>query len=134
MRTAAKIVIDVDDNSTVEIPYEYYTNGKQSGSKAKFYYVDIDEYERRVRADERKRIKDRQIKNRKETIQMSKAAAKYIWQKAVGVAIIFSSVFLANFSYSLCGKISLRDWIMLALTVPVGLFFVFSKHWIFKKM
>ena len=143
MTSTARIVLDVNENETVEIPFEYAdncSNGKTKrsayktqGSKAKFYYLDIKEYERRVRADERKRIKKQKHDNIVNFVKTSKALIKYAWQKSVGAAIVLSAINIVYNSYVVNGVMSFIDWSIAFLTIPVGLYIFFTNQFFFKK-
>lgn len=143
MTNTARIVFDINERESVEIPFEYnetHDNNhtkrkaqKAKGSKSKFYYLDIKEYERRVRADERVRLKKQKEQRRKDFIKLSKAFIKYAWQKSVGFGIVFSSAYIAYSNYSINEKIGFMNWLLMALTIPVGLYMFFSNYFFFKK-
>ena len=137
----ARIVFDVNDSQSVEIPFEFNNNNVGGfaknrgarGSKAKFYYLDINEYERHIRADERVRIKKQRKKCIKDTICFTKAIVKYTWQKAVGLCIVVNAVSAMYSNYLANTNISFSNWLVALLTIPVGLYLIFSKYYLFKR-
>lgn len=139
----AKIVFDVSDTESVEIPFEFnntqdygrtkYKAQKVKGSRSKFYYLDIKEFERQVREDERIRIKRQREQRIKDTIKISKAIAKYTWQKAVGACIVFNAAYIMYSNYLTNNTIGFGNWTLMLLTIPVGIYMLFSKQFFFKK-
>ena len=139
----ARIVFDINDNESVEIPFEFnntqdygrtkYKAQRVRGSRSKFYYLDIKEFERRVRADERARIKRQKAQRIKDVVRISKAIIKYTWQKAVGVCIVFSAIYTMYSNYVVNNAVNFGDWMLMFLTIPVGVYLIFSKYFFFKK-
>lgn len=143
MTSTARIVFDINERESVEIPFEYADSNKNGktkrtaqkvkGSKSKFYYLDIQEYEKRVRADERRRIKRQKKERIINFITTSKAFVKFTWQKLVGAAIVFNATYIIYNSYVVNEIMSFLDWSIAFLTIPVGLYIFFAKEFFFKK-
>lgn len=132
--TAAKIVFNINEHKALEIPYEYYVNNsKANGPNARLHYIDIKEYERKIRADERSKVKKRKIQCRRDFIKISKMVIKYTFQKAVGAAIVFCAASTIYNAYMADMVFGFSDCLLALLTLPVGIYMFFSKHFFFKK-
>lgn len=97
-----------------------------------FQYIDLEQFESEIRADERRRIKERMRlrKERRAAIRAErrKILIRYAIQKSMGAALIILSIWAVTSGLMYDPVVKMNDGTFLLITIPLGLFMIFTKE------